>query len=217
MVIGKEFAWAHIPKTGGCTTLALFEMFPELLEHTDPSSSNSKHSLFRDRENELEGKMLVGTIRRLPEWMLDRAMHETLEGVWPDYPAPADALAARDLPDAVRRRVDLVHDRLRPPEDRPLAAPGASARGLPGSGVRVHGGRRRAPASNVRSNSRQRVDGDETWSLCTGSPPTRSARCTSTTRSGRRSSVTLYREWPRLPAPGEAVAAHTHDHHDHAH
>ena len=85
MVIGKEFAWAHIPKTGGCTTLALFEMFPELLEHTDPSNSNAKHSLFRDREDEIGGKLLVSTIRRLPDWMLDRAMHETLEGVWPDY------------------------------------------------------------------------------------------------------------------------------------
>jgi hypothetical protein len=85
MVIGKEFAWAHIPKTGGCTTLALFQMFPELLESIDPHDSNTKHSLFRDRERQIEGKMLVCTIRRLPEWMLDRAMHETLEGLWPDY------------------------------------------------------------------------------------------------------------------------------------
>jgi hypothetical protein len=85
VVIGKEFVWAHIPKTGGCTTLSLFQIFPELLESADPRDSNDKHALFRDREDEIKGKLLVCTIRRLPEWMLDRAMHQAVEGIWPEY------------------------------------------------------------------------------------------------------------------------------------
>ena len=35
MVIGKSFVWAHLGKTGGNTTLRLFQLFPELIEHAD--------------------------------------------------------------------------------------------------------------------------------------------------------------------------------------
>ena len=35
MVIGKEFAWAHLPKTGGDTTRTLFEAFPGLVQFAD--------------------------------------------------------------------------------------------------------------------------------------------------------------------------------------
>jgi hypothetical protein len=215
MVIGKEFAWAHIPKTGGCTTLALFEMFPELLEHADPSSSNTKHSLFRDREHELEGKLLVGTIRRLPEWMLDRAMHETLEGVWPDYkPRPmrsphqicqtqfADGWISY-MTDFGRLKIDrwLRLEHLR--ED---------FLGLVSEFMEVDDGRRRAIFEAPRHHVVEYDMEPLHWFT-----PEQIRTMYEHNPLWAAVEREAYREWPRLPSPGEPVAAHAHDHHDHAH
>ena len=49
MVIGKEFAWAHLPKTGGDTTRTLFESFPGLVQFADPGDTNAKHVTFHER------------------------------------------------------------------------------------------------------------------------------------------------------------------------
>ena len=35
MVVGERFAWAHLPKTGGGTTRALFGLFPGLALFAD--------------------------------------------------------------------------------------------------------------------------------------------------------------------------------------
>lgn len=85
MVIGKTFAWAHMPKTAGDMTLRLFHMFPQLLVHADPRNTNDKHARFRDRNPEIKGKSLLLNIRRLPSWMLSYAHHKARRGLYPEY------------------------------------------------------------------------------------------------------------------------------------
>jgi hypothetical protein len=102
MVIGERFAWAHMPKTGGDTTRELFQLFPGLVQHADPGDTNEKHAVFTRRREDIEGKVLAMNFRRLPAWVLSRAQHVTVEGVYPDYvPLPmatSDEMAASDLP-----------------------------------------------------------------------------------------------------------------------
>jgi hypothetical protein len=97
MVIGARFVWGHLPKTGGDATLALFRCFPHLILHADDRMTNDKHTRFRDRENEITGKLLVLNIRRLPSWILSVAQHLARWGVSPDrkrLPMPsADQMA----------------------------------------------------------------------------------------------------------------------------
>jgi hypothetical protein len=103
MVIGERFAWGHIPKTGGDATQALFGLFPELIVSADPHDTNRKHSLFRDREAEVAGKLLALNIRRLPSWVLSRTQHEATRGVYPEYrPLPMQSphrMADTQFPD----------------------------------------------------------------------------------------------------------------------
>lgn len=103
MVVGERFAWAHLPKTGGDTTRALFGLFPGLVLFADSGDTNEKHAIFRDREQLVRGKLLAMNIRRLPAWVLSRAHHVAREGVWPHYkPLSMDSaakLAGSSLPD----------------------------------------------------------------------------------------------------------------------
>jgi hypothetical protein len=111
MVIGKEFAWAHLPKTGGDATLVLFKLFPEAILFADYEESNVKHTPFVDREARVTGKSLAMNIRRLPFWMLSRWQHVSRHGLHPDYepiPIPsAEEMAESDLPDS---RIELFTD-----------------------------------------------------------------------------------------------------------
>jgi len=108
MVIGREFAWAHLPKAGGTATLAMFELFPDLIVFADPADSAGQHATFADRAREVEGKLLALNLRRLPAWVLSRAHQVALRGLEPDYaPAPMQSphvLARSSLPD---HRLDL--------------------------------------------------------------------------------------------------------------
>jgi hypothetical protein len=85
MVIGENFAWAHLPKTGGTATLELFRFFPDLIVSGDFDDSNAKHTLFSERDEQVTGKRLAMNIRRLPCWVLSRAQHVARHGVHPDY------------------------------------------------------------------------------------------------------------------------------------
>jgi hypothetical protein len=104
VVIGKDFAWAHLPKTGGDATLSMFRMFPDLVEFADPEDSNDKHANFRGRAQQVRGKLLVMNIRRLPAWSLSRAQHVSRWGKYPEYepiPMPSpDELADSSFPDS---------------------------------------------------------------------------------------------------------------------
>jgi hypothetical protein len=103
MVIGERFAWAHIPKAGGSATLELFKLFPEVIVFADFDEGNAKHTLFRDREEQVSGKTLAMNLRRLPFWVLSRAQHVSRWGVYPDYtPIPMaspEELSRSDFPD----------------------------------------------------------------------------------------------------------------------
>jgi hypothetical protein len=103
VVIGDDFAWAHLPKTGGDATLAMFGVFPDLVRFADPDDSNDKHAHFAERAQEIRGKVLVMNFRRLPSWVLSRAQHVARWGIYPDYkPLPMgtpDELAESDFPD----------------------------------------------------------------------------------------------------------------------
>jgi hypothetical protein len=84
MVIGEKFVWAHLPKTGGDATLAMFELFPDLVEFADSRFTDQKHAMFRVREEALPGRLLVMNIRRLPSWALARAIHRSRHGGLPE-------------------------------------------------------------------------------------------------------------------------------------
>jgi hypothetical protein len=116
MVIGRDFAWAHLPKTGGDATLAMFQAVPGLVQFADPADSEDKHMPFFGREKEVAGKLLVMNIRRLPHWVLSGAQHKARHGLHPDYrPGPLeswDEITSRtDADDLLRWMTD--HDRLK--------------------------------------------------------------------------------------------------------
>ena len=115
MVIGRHFAWAHLPKTGGDATLAMLSSVPGLVQFADPRDSNDKHMPFFGREAEVAGKLLVMNIRRLPAWVLSGAQHSSRHGLHPEYqPAPLqsfDEITSRsDADDLLRWMTD--HGRL---------------------------------------------------------------------------------------------------------
>jgi hypothetical protein len=85
VVITEQFAWAHLPKTGGDATRAMLCSVPGLVRFADPPESNDKHTPFFGREDQIAGKLLVMNIRRLPAWTLSGAQHKAAHGVYPDY------------------------------------------------------------------------------------------------------------------------------------
>jgi hypothetical protein len=89
MVIGKDFAWAHLAKAGGEMTHALFSIFPEAIEFADDVHTVEQHTAFQDREAEVAGKQRVLNIRRLPSWMLSFHVWKSVQGLLPDFkPSP---------------------------------------------------------------------------------------------------------------------------------
>jgi hypothetical protein len=102
-VIGEQFAWAHLPKTAGTATAAMFGVFDDLLISIDSPEGADAHITFRERERQIAGKRLVMNIRRLPAWVASRANYVSRHGVHPDFepiPVPsADELADSSLPD----------------------------------------------------------------------------------------------------------------------
>jgi hypothetical protein len=107
MVIGERFAWAHLPKTAGDATHAMFAAVPGLVRFADPPESNAKHDPFFARERDIAGRLRVMNIRRLPAWALSAAHHRARHGVHPDYePGPlqtSDEIAAQTDPDDLLR------------------------------------------------------------------------------------------------------------------
>jgi hypothetical protein len=111
VVIGRRFAWAHLPKTAGDATASMLASVPELIEFADPLDSNDKHLPFFARESEVAGKLLVMNIRRLPAWALSGAQHKAAHGVHPEYkPLPLetfDEITSRtDADDLLRWMTD---------------------------------------------------------------------------------------------------------------
>ena len=64
---------------------------PGLMRFADPPESSDKHLPLFARESEVAGKLLVLSIRRLPEGALSGAHHRAVHGVHPEYqPLPAE-------------------------------------------------------------------------------------------------------------------------------
>jgi hypothetical protein len=103
MVIGDQFAWAHLPKTAGSATVAMFHACDDLVRFADSPEDVDAHVRFRERPEQIEGKVLVLNIRRLPAWVISRAYYVSRHGVYPDFepiPLPgAKALAESSFPD----------------------------------------------------------------------------------------------------------------------
>jgi hypothetical protein len=85
VVIGDDFAWAHLPKAGGDATQAMFESVPGLVAFADPTDSNDKHLAFSNRRELVSGKLLVMNIRRLPAWILSASHHKARAGIHPEF------------------------------------------------------------------------------------------------------------------------------------
>lgn len=87
MVINEKFVWAHLPKTGGTTTLSMFNNLDiELLmdDKTDPSKHqtysvrDSIYALNKTSNNvleKIEGKDRILGFRRLPNFLLSFYYH----------------------------------------------------------------------------------------------------------------------------------------------
>ncbi len=115
-MIGKRFAWAHLPKTAGDTTAAMFAAVPGLVRFADPEDSEDKHLPFFAREQEVAGKLLAMNIRRLPSWTLSAAHHRARHGLHPEYrplplETPEQMTGKTDADDLLRWMTD--HGRFR--------------------------------------------------------------------------------------------------------
>jgi hypothetical protein len=111
VVITGQFAWAHLPKTGGDATHEMLCSVPGLVRFADRLDSNDKHMPFFGREREVAGKLLVMNIRRLPAWALSGAHHRASHGEYPDYVPQSlqtpDEIAGRtDADDLLRWMTD---------------------------------------------------------------------------------------------------------------
>ncbi len=106
MVIGARFAWGHLQKTGGDATWELFRLFPDLVEFADPRNTEAKHASFGERSDQIEGKLLVSNIRRLPSWTLSWAQHRARLSKRPDG-SPVPMNSPRQMVDVPRADMRL--------------------------------------------------------------------------------------------------------------
>ena len=70
MVIGREFIWLHMGKTGGDSTKQMFDNLNGIL-YSDPRHDPSKHSGMKRTDIDttlLQDKKIICNIRRLPSW-----------------------------------------------------------------------------------------------------------------------------------------------------
>ena len=85
MLITSEYAFCHVPKTGGhalALMLAkagfLFQHCPFTIENGNViDSTNEKHKTFLDFEDRIAGKKKVLIIRRLDSWWLSYMWHQS--------------------------------------------------------------------------------------------------------------------------------------------
>ena len=103
MVVGDRFAWGHLPKTAGTATVAMFHACDDLVRSADSPEDVDAHVRFCERPEQIEGKLLVLNIRRLPAWVISRAYYVSRHGVHPDFepiPLPgSEALVQSSFPD----------------------------------------------------------------------------------------------------------------------
>jgi hypothetical protein len=81
----------------------MFGAFDGLVRFADSPDGVDAHLTFADRSEEIEGRLLVLNLRRLPAWALSRARYVSIHGVYPDFEPiampSADELAGSAFPD----------------------------------------------------------------------------------------------------------------------
>jgi hypothetical protein len=107
MVIGERFAWGHLQKTGGDATWELFRLFGDLVVFADPRNTEAKHASFAERADQVDGKLLVSNIRRLPSWTLSWAQHRARLSKRPDG-SPVPMNSPRQMVEVPRADVRLA-------------------------------------------------------------------------------------------------------------
>lgn len=92
VVVGRQFVWLHLGKTGGDATYHMFRQVPELIVRADGPKSPAKHDTPDIRQSELLSSLdRIMNIRRLPSWLLSHAHHfQTHYGI----PIPASEMRA---------------------------------------------------------------------------------------------------------------------------
>ncbi len=86
MVIGEQFVWSHLGKTGGDSVARMFEIVGGPYLHADAIDTPLKHDTFAGRTKrmdqgemefiDLSGKKRILNIRRLPYWLLSHGLHK---------------------------------------------------------------------------------------------------------------------------------------------
>jgi hypothetical protein len=95
MIVGEDFAWGHMGKTGGDATYILFQCLPDLIVRAHPPEDPEKHKSFREAGE--TDKKLVLNMRRLPGLVLSYVHHARRYGLGTDFPkgtviTPAEAV-----------------------------------------------------------------------------------------------------------------------------
>jgi hypothetical protein len=110
MVIGERFAWAHLQKTGGSATFAMFRLFPELIEFADSVDDPEKHSSFGAREDLIAGRIRACNVRRLPAYLLSWAVWQARPGNQVGRTAMESPQEIVEHPRADRRLAHITND-----------------------------------------------------------------------------------------------------------
>jgi hypothetical protein len=110
MVIGEKFAWAHLQKTGGSATFAMFRLFPELIVFADDRDDPAKHSSFGSREDHVAGKVRMCNLRRLPAYLLSWAVWQARPGNQVGRTAMESPHEISEYPRADRRLAHVTDD-----------------------------------------------------------------------------------------------------------
>ena len=80
MILGKDFVWAHMPKTGGNSTATMFDLFDTQITLKDELNKHIKHETFAGRQKrtgvDCTDRIRVMNIRRLANWALSLAQHQ---------------------------------------------------------------------------------------------------------------------------------------------
>ncbi len=79
MVIGEYFVWAHLPKTAGVSTRAMFDVLTNLKMNADDYGYRKQHDSFQHREKVkgldlTRSRKRIMNIRRLPHYLISNRL-----------------------------------------------------------------------------------------------------------------------------------------------
>jgi len=88
VIVGRTWAWGHIPKTGGDATRAMVTALGLDVELT-PAAEREKHSPFGTHlDPDGKDRIYAANIRRLPAWTISVLVHRRVFGWFPPDASP---------------------------------------------------------------------------------------------------------------------------------